>query len=358
VCTLTVSEQEPAPALARPASSEQNWFGIVALVTGLLGLGVIPLTFGILGVRAARQGRANNRGMSVAGVVLGALGVLVWVAALVITLVVWADLAGASGPPVPTQTPLAPPPNATRYELVPTDTSDATLGAPVAAYLSSRVNATVTVKPDGRTILVVFPHQATDAELAALTANPGVQFRPVVNIADPAPSTPETKDDVITDSPSWAGDPDYFETTTTLAQFANTNCTTPKPVPTPGVNDAAVECAADGSAKYLLGASVLSSADVAKVSVDGSNVTVTFTDAGSRTLTDLTTRLTSLTMPSNQMAVSADGIVWSAPQVAAPIAGGTAVVNFGDDPTGAQKFAGAIAFQSHAAQYAAQVAAP
>lgn len=53
------------------ATDQNNWYGIVALIAGLIGVGVVAVVFGHLGLRAARDLRATNRGLSLAGAVLG-----------------------------------------------------------------------------------------------------------------------------------------------------------------------------------------------------------------------------------------------------------------------------------------------
>jgi hypothetical protein len=85
----------PAPA--------QNGFGTTALVLGILALlssvtvlfgvllGVLAVIFGILGVRRARRKEATNGGMAIAGLVTGALGLVVSV------LIVVAFLASERG---------------------------------------------------------------------------------------------------------------------------------------------------------------------------------------------------------------------------------------------------------------------
>lgn len=52
--------------------TSRNWMGIAALVLGLVGGSVLALILGALGLRAAREGKATNRSLSIAGLVLGA----------------------------------------------------------------------------------------------------------------------------------------------------------------------------------------------------------------------------------------------------------------------------------------------
>jgi hypothetical protein len=53
---------------------------IAALVTGVVGLGPVALALGLAGLRRTRAGVRGGRGLAVAGVVLGGVGTLVWLA--------------------------------------------------------------------------------------------------------------------------------------------------------------------------------------------------------------------------------------------------------------------------------------
>jgi hypothetical protein len=76
------------PGYGATAAPARNGFGIAALVLGLLALllcwtiiggivfGILALIFGLLGRARAKRGEATNGGLSVAGIVLGILGLL------------------------------------------------------------------------------------------------------------------------------------------------------------------------------------------------------------------------------------------------------------------------------------------
>lgn len=71
------------------ASTEKNNLGGWALGLGIAGLlccgaltGVPAIILGYLGIQAANQGRATNKGMSIAGVVLGAISVVLFIIAV------------------------------------------------------------------------------------------------------------------------------------------------------------------------------------------------------------------------------------------------------------------------------------
>ncbi|GAA3936973.1 hypothetical protein GCM10022244_51850 [Streptomyces gulbargensis] len=70
---------------ARPA----NGMGITAMVLGIVAvagfcfwglgvvLGIMALVFGVIGMKKANRGEATNRGMALAGVILGSIGIVI-----------------------------------------------------------------------------------------------------------------------------------------------------------------------------------------------------------------------------------------------------------------------------------------
>lgn len=84
----------------------RNGFGIAALVLGLFALllswtiiggilfGILALIFGLLGRARAKRGEATNGGMSVAGVVLGVLGLLIAIGLVVVGVSILKSPAG------------------------------------------------------------------------------------------------------------------------------------------------------------------------------------------------------------------------------------------------------------------------
>lgn len=58
-----------------PNPTEKNWMGITSLVLGILSFccgiftGIPAVIFGILGIQAANRGEANNKSLSIAGIV-------------------------------------------------------------------------------------------------------------------------------------------------------------------------------------------------------------------------------------------------------------------------------------------------
>ena len=86
------------PQQDRPDAADgrapRNGLGIAALVLGIIAiltcvfllgglLGLVAIVLGVLGASRARRGRATNRGTAIAGVVTGAIG-------LILTIVIYA----------------------------------------------------------------------------------------------------------------------------------------------------------------------------------------------------------------------------------------------------------------------------
>lgn len=125
--------QQRTAAPAVPAVAPRNGFGVTALVLGILGLlfsfipiiGMIAwplvllgLLFGVLGVVRASRGRADNRGVAIAGTVLSAIGLVICIA--------YASMVAAAVSGLPTTVPAAAP-------AVSAPESDAVASAPAAA---------------------------------------------------------------------------------------------------------------------------------------------------------------------------------------------------------------------------------
>ncbi|TKR24349.1 DUF4190 domain-containing protein [Cellulomonas hominis] len=71
--------QAPYSPNQYPAGSRTDGVSIAALVTGILGTGVVALVLGIVGLRRTKKNGTQGRGFAIAGVVLGGLGVLSWI---------------------------------------------------------------------------------------------------------------------------------------------------------------------------------------------------------------------------------------------------------------------------------------
>ncbi|WP_432142897.1 DUF4190 domain-containing protein [Streptomyces sp. bgisy084] len=92
---------EPYPMAPLPAPQSRNGMGITALVLGIVGLvlglliilfwmswlpALLAVVFGSVGLSHARRGRATNRGMALAGVILGVVGLLAAAGGAVLTV--------------------------------------------------------------------------------------------------------------------------------------------------------------------------------------------------------------------------------------------------------------------------------
>lgn len=87
-----------APPFPGPPPQPQNGLGVTALVLGIIGavtfftvwmgivLGVLALIFGLVGLSKARKGMATNKGVALAGTILGGIAVVVSVVWLVVVV--------------------------------------------------------------------------------------------------------------------------------------------------------------------------------------------------------------------------------------------------------------------------------
>ncbi|MBD9699139.1 DUF4190 domain-containing protein [Flavimobilis sp. GY10621] len=356
-----------------PAQTDRDWMAIVALVTGIVGVGPLALVLGVLGVRAANQGRNRYRGMAVAGVVLGAVWTLAGIvatAALVATVLgaqkIVADALGdrvtppaSSGVPAPGAT-IDP----TKLRLVPIEPPDRALLDPAAAFLRTRVGAGATVNVQGDEIVVDFGDDTPGtAERALLTTAGAVQFRPVLGIDMPAPTgggpgLPAGQKAAQAES-LWEGDGNFYLVEELLQEFASLDCVAPVRGPQPAADEAVAVCAADGTAKYILGPMALGHPDkggVRSAAVNDSAVTITFDTEGMRRFDDLSTRLAAQSSAvfagasepweHGMLAIVVDDVVVSAATVATPIADGRVELS---DPDLA--LAGALVYGSEALRF-------
>lgn len=89
-----------------PPTGPKNGLGVAALVTAIVGLvfcwsvfggvvlGVVAVILGIVGYGRAKRGQATNTGVAIAGIVLGALAVIVSLAFIPIWMSVFSDVGG------------------------------------------------------------------------------------------------------------------------------------------------------------------------------------------------------------------------------------------------------------------------
>src|SRR5688572_26315443 len=83
-----------------PPAGNRNGFGVAALVLGILSLvtwflfvgglfGAIAVVLGVIGRGRAKRGEANNGGMALAGLITGAVGVLLTILVIVGVAALW-----------------------------------------------------------------------------------------------------------------------------------------------------------------------------------------------------------------------------------------------------------------------------
>jgi amino acid transporter len=89
-----------------PPTGPKNGLGIAALVAAIVGLvfcwsvfggvvlGVVAVILGIVGYGRAKRGQATNTGVAIAGIVLGALAVIVSLAFIPIWMGVFSEVGG------------------------------------------------------------------------------------------------------------------------------------------------------------------------------------------------------------------------------------------------------------------------
>ena len=94
------------PGSGAPPARPRNGFGIAARVLGLLALvlfwtivggivfGILALIFGLLGRARAKRGEATNGGVSLAGIVLGVIGLLLAIGLIALGASLWNSPAG------------------------------------------------------------------------------------------------------------------------------------------------------------------------------------------------------------------------------------------------------------------------
>ena len=78
-----------------PPPTATDGLSIAALVTGILGLGVVPIVLGIFGLKRTKANGTSGRGFAIAGIVLGGIGIVVWVVAIAIGLLAFLGLNAA-----------------------------------------------------------------------------------------------------------------------------------------------------------------------------------------------------------------------------------------------------------------------
>lgn len=84
----TPPQASASPQPNASGQSETNGLAVAALITGLLGMAIVPVILGVLGLR-----KPGGRGMSIAGIILGALQIIAY-SIIIIVLVIAAASTG------------------------------------------------------------------------------------------------------------------------------------------------------------------------------------------------------------------------------------------------------------------------
>lgn len=86
------SSYDPMPLQAQVDTS-RNWLGVVALIFGIIGGSVIAIVLGIIGLNAVKQGKAQNRGMNIWGIILGVIWLVI---SIIASIFFWVFVSNAS----------------------------------------------------------------------------------------------------------------------------------------------------------------------------------------------------------------------------------------------------------------------
>lgn len=86
---------KPGPPEQAPPGRMENGMGIAALATGVMSVvnpfpfPVLAIVFGSIGMSKAKQGKADNGSAALAGMILGAVSIPLWVLFFVFSAIYW-----------------------------------------------------------------------------------------------------------------------------------------------------------------------------------------------------------------------------------------------------------------------------
>lgn len=90
---------QPAPyntgAAVAPAE-KTNVLAIVALITGILGMAIVPVICGHISLNQIKKTGEGGKVMAIIGLVLGYLGILGWIIAIIVWIALFASLSSYS----------------------------------------------------------------------------------------------------------------------------------------------------------------------------------------------------------------------------------------------------------------------
>lgn len=103
----TVPQHGQSDATGAPPPRPRNGLGLAALILGIVAVltclfviggvfGLLAIVLGVLGAGRARRGRATNRGVAIAGIVTGAVGLVVAIVIVVIGGTAFFSLGGGN----------------------------------------------------------------------------------------------------------------------------------------------------------------------------------------------------------------------------------------------------------------------
>ena len=157
-----------------------------------------------------------------------------------------------------------------------------------------------------------------------------LRFRQVLALGPGAPTIADVK------TPATPATPVAGVTPAINAKYAATDCTSKASLQGTGADgptETIVACSRTGTTKYILAPAEVLGRQISKASAgidsQGGNVwyvSLTFNDEGTKKFGALTTRVTTLPSPLNEVAIVLDGLVVSAPRINEPIPSGNAQI--------------------------------
>lgn len=248
----------------------------------------------------------------------------------------------------PTPVTIDDPAKATHIVLEARADSDLALLDSAAAYLATRIDAEVTVAESGDALDVRFSGPAGEEAVSLLLEPSDIHLRPVLAMEQVgATSTPDPGSvGTGTSSPTWSGDTAYFLPPESMTAYLATDCTQPLEERAPA-DSYAVACSADGELRYLLGAESITDTEVASLERSGVTVTTSLGKRSAVEMNELSSHLSELSFPQDQMAILDGPNLLAAPSMMQVLVDAEFSVSFANHAEDeALVFAGALGYQS------------
>ncbi|WP_382303785.1 DUF4190 domain-containing protein [Herbiconiux sp. UC225_62] len=78
---------EPTPAYTpAPVAQKTNVLAIVSLVTSILSFNIIAVILGFIALSQIKKTGESGRGLAIAGIIIGGIGVIFWVVIIIIAV--------------------------------------------------------------------------------------------------------------------------------------------------------------------------------------------------------------------------------------------------------------------------------